>query len=286
MGLLADREATGVFQIVSDRPLPWQLVYCGDSSSPVDCQRFLGLRFATEHLQSTGLGVARCRPSEQSDPAVAFISPSLPSETITRHRNRFKGEPLLASERQAYFSEDAVIDEVTGMGLGRAAFYFYCHAQVNALSSEHVYLKLTDHDSRLTLDALRRTTMFKHDAGRRERLEFTNAPLVFLNACGSAQVEGRYYERLLGYFVDKRAGCVIGTETEMPAFFATEFAMAFWNEVLDNSAPIGQALFEVRRHFWEEYGNPLGLLYSLYLLYSSAEFTVAAAPGRHTQATT
>jgi hypothetical protein len=50
----------------------------------------------------------------------------------------------------------------------------------------------------------------------------------------------------------------------MPAFFATAFAKRFWSDIRQGAKPVGQILYELRKHYWEEYNNPLGMLYSLY----------------------
>ncbi len=57
---------------------------------------------------------------------------------------------------------------------------------------------------------------------------------------------------------------MIGSETEMPAFFATDFALRFWEAMRSQQAPVGQVLFDLRKRYWTSHRNPLGLLYSLY----------------------
>jgi hypothetical protein len=112
-----------------------------------------------------------------------------------------------------------------------------------------------------------------HCDGGCVRIEFKSAPLVFLNACNSGQMDSELYESFVGFMLrDKKAGGVLGTETKMPAYFATTFAVEFWRRARTSPAPVSEILFEVRTDYWREHNNPLGFLYSLY---SNGDFTVA-----------
>lgn len=96
--------------------------------------------------------------------------------------------------------------------------------------------------------------------------DFARHPLVFLNACGSGQLNSVFYQGFGKVFLGLRAASVIGAETELPAVFAGEFARRFFAEFFQGGIgnSIGEILFRLRREFLDQHNNPLGLIYSLY----------------------
>jgi len=90
------------------------------------------------------------------------------------------------------------------------------------------------------------------------------APLVFINACESAELSPLFYDGFVPYFMAKGARGVIGTECETPALFAAEWARRFFDQFLAG-APLGEIFLGLRREFYYGHGNLLGLLYALYV---------------------
>jgi hypothetical protein len=91
----------------------------------------------------------------------------------------------------------------------------------------------------------------------------TARPLVFLNACDSANMSPRFYDGFVPFFLSRGARGVVGTEVKTPALFAVEWAQAVIDRLLDGDA-IGEAMLRARRQFLEAHRNPLGLLYAMY----------------------
>jgi len=87
-------------------------------------------------------------------------------------------------------------------------------------------------------------------------------PLVFLNACQSADLLPGVSSGLTGVFLDRQAVAVIGTECPVSALFADAFAGALLPRLLAGEA-LGPAMLAVRREFHAR-NNPLALLYTLY----------------------
>jgi hypothetical protein len=79
-------------------------------------------------------------------------------------------------------------------------------------------------------------------------------------------VNSTFYESFGRVFLSRQASAVIGPQTEVPALFAGEFARCFFEEFFqggsDNSLAL--VLHRLRRKMWDQYCNPLGLVYSLY----------------------
>ena len=61
----------------------------------------------------------------------------------------------------------------------------------------------------------------------------------------------------------KGARGVIGTECEIPAIFAKEWAKRFFDQFLAGE-PVGQIFLNLRQEFYKKHNNILGMLYALY----------------------
>jgi hypothetical protein len=93
---------------------------------------------------------------------------------------------------------------------------------------------------------------------------FRFPPVVFLNACESAQVDIGDPTSFMLYFINTlKAYAFIGTEAEIPGAFAHPFGARFVEEFL-KCRPIGEILYKARRDFAQRYNNPFGLYYTLY----------------------
>jgi hypothetical protein len=88
-------------------------------------------------------------------------------------------------------------------------------------------------------------------------------PLVFLNACASAVMAAGFGTSFVRWFLRNRNRGVIGTETLIPDTFASAFSAQFYTAILKKE-PIGQALITTKRHMVRQYGNPLGMVYTMY----------------------
>jgi hypothetical protein len=89
-------------------------------------------------------------------------------------------------------------------------------------------------------------------------------PLVFINACESAELSPLFYSGFMPYFTAKGARGMIGTECEVPARFAAEWARRFFDKFLYEAKPIGEIFLSLRQEFYYQKNNLLGLLYALY----------------------
>ncbi|HEU5104068.1 MAG TPA: hypothetical protein VFU22_33860, partial [Roseiflexaceae bacterium] len=90
-------------------------------------------------------------------------------------------------------------------------------------------------------------------------------PLVFVNGLLSAADSPYLHDGLLPYLIAKGARGVIGAyATELPFFFAAEFAQAFFERCTAGGQSVGEILYELRRAYVREKSNVLGLIYALY----------------------
>jgi CHAT domain-containing protein len=89
-------------------------------------------------------------------------------------------------------------------------------------------------------------------------------PLVFINACHSAEIDPRALFNYVDAFVGVgNAAGVIGTEVRVHQDLAMRFAQAFFGELLADGGTVGVALRRARLRFLAG-GNLFGLNYTPY----------------------
>ena len=256
-------------QIVAESvPVPWALLYVGDASSgaQLDWENFLGMRHVVEQipLQNT---LSVCYPNIPSDKpqlAVSFnvnggIDTQMGSTFVAQQRAFWEG--VETSRKRVHVTARTTIAEVMEALAHRTTddqiLYFYCHAELAGLTApggpDTSCLLLTDGSitlGDLNLDAPTTTPL-------------PGNPLVFINACESAEMSPTFYDGFVPYFMAKGARGVVGTECETPALFAASWARRFFERFLDGE-PLGDAFLGLRREFLDKHGNPLGLLYAMH----------------------
>jgi hypothetical protein len=267
--MVSDRTKRLKLQIVAESvPVPWGLLYVGDAAAgaKLDWDNFIGMRHVIEQipLQNT-LSV--------SDSAIPSNKPHLAvSVNVNSGIDVQMGANFVAQQQS--FWEDAtasrkrvrVTTRTTSAEVSRALadgatddqiLYFYCHAESTGLTDiggpDASCLVLTDKG--ITLGEL------NLDAPITAQLR--GSPLVFINACESAEMSPAFYDGFVPYFMAKGARGVVGTECQTPALFAAEWARRFFERFLDGE-PLGEAFLHLRREFLEQHNNPLGLLYAVH----------------------
>ena len=255
-------------QILADSaPIPWGMLYMGDASAgaKLDWRYFLGMSHVIEMipLQNTLTVSASEIPTDRPKLAV--------SVNVNRGIDGQMGLDLVAQQESYWggthgFGNVQVVPRTTKAELVKALasgntddqiFYFYCHAKSADLASpagpDSACLVLTD--DRVTLGDL------NLDAPTTAQLR--GNPLVFINACKSAEMSPAFYDGFVPYFMAKGARGVIGTECKMPALFAADWAKRFFALFLGGES-LGEAFLALRKEFLEKHGNPLGLLYAVH----------------------
>jgi hypothetical protein len=137
--------------------------------------------------------------------------------------------------------------------------YFYCHA-VSVLPGEQGGVnasKLVLSDGATTLEDLNLFAPINAKPLQR-------SPLVFLNACQSAELSPYLYDGLVPYLMGKGVRGIIGTEVDTPALFAAEFAQEFLRRFTAGNTPLGDLLLNMRQEYLTQKNNVMPLLYALY----------------------
>ncbi len=136
--------------------------------------------------------------------------------------------------------------------------YFYCHADSAGLAEGgpgKSAIQLGENDI-LLLDRMYNEASIKKT--------LPGQPLVFINACETAELSPIFYDGFVPYFLAKGARGVIGTEVKTPSRFAVEWARLFFDRFLAGE-PLGEVILSLRKQFYKDHNNLLGLLYSLYV---------------------
>jgi hypothetical protein len=256
-------------QVVSQRfPIPWGLIYLGDvdRTATLSWDNFLGMRCIVEVLPlASNVAFGKVIPSDQPALSVSVnvnqsIDAQMKTDVVGRQLEFWRastaklGASLQFAQRQSCAD---FLDALAGDASDQL-MYLYCHADTagpgaGGISASSLTLS---GDDRVTLEEL-------YTEAPPTKRTLRGKPLVFINACESAELTPAFYDGFVPYFVAKAARGVIGTECKMPAVFAAEWALRFFPRFLGGE-PVGGVMLDLRREFCKRHNNPLGLLYAVY----------------------
>ncbi|MFG1374927.1 CHAT domain-containing protein [Xanthobacter oligotrophicus] len=93
--------------------------------------------------------------------------------------------------------------------------------------------------------------------------KLTDAPVLFLNTCQSAQIWNGVENSFVSFFLSRGARAIIGSEATIPAVFADRFGCEVMGRIFQGET-IGEAVRQARLTLLQASRNPLGLCYSVY----------------------
>lgn len=267
--MASDKGTRLKLQIVAEStPVPWGMLYVGDASAAatLDWDNFIGMRHVIEQIPlQTTLSVSDSAiPSDKPELTVSVntndgIDEQMGSDFVAQQQLFWKGAAK-SRKRVRVTPRSKSTEVMKALADGNTddqILYFYCHAEsadlADAGGPDTSCLVLTD--ARITLGDL------SLDAPTSTQLK--GNPLVFINACESAELSPAFYDGFVPYFMAKGARGVVGTECKTPALFAVAWAQRFFDRFLDG-APLGEIFLDLRREFLEDHGNPLGLMYAVH----------------------
>ncbi|MEV6426342.1 CHAT domain-containing protein [Nocardia sp. NPDC051463] len=254
-------------QVFAERlPIPWACLYLGETSdgAQLDWNNFLGLRHIVEQLPLQTLRGSKQNAIE-SRPALEvslninqMIDTQMGITLVAEHQSRWN-EIAAARSGLKLFSRSTRDDVFRALRNGEnrdKLIYFFCHATGPGPDGDPdlAAFSMGDGESATLADLNRNAST---DSRLPER------PLVFINACDSANLSPRFYDGFVPYFMAKGARGVIGTECKTPVLFGIRWAETFLEKMLDG-ASLGEAVLGARRMFLEQHNNPLGLLYTVH----------------------
>ena len=250
--------------------IPWGLLYLSEKRpkqpEDVDPELFMGLKHVVEQVPlQESLQVIDSNIDISAGLKVSLNLNTDISPLITNNIMSFWNEQVQQGSTSFSLRKDggqvlAALEDTTDSL--EQIMYFYCHAVSRSLLEESG--PKGPEASELIFSGKRVLTLSQltADAGYDESLP--GQPLVFINACQSAELSPLFYEGFVPYFINKGARGVIGTECDTPALFADEWARRFFERLIAGK-PLGEIALELRREFFFKHHNILGLLYSLYV---------------------
>jgi hypothetical protein len=140
--------------------------------------------------------------------------------------------------------------------------YFYCHGERPNAASRETYLGIGNREWVTPPDFMgwvRAAYLSRH-----QRVWDQVRPLVFINACHSAELDPAALFNYVDAFVGAgNAAGVIGTEVKVQQDLAMTFAQLFFDGLLTSGATVARALRRARMEFLAQ-GNLFGLSYTPY----------------------
>ena len=266
----ATPESRVVF-LIEGYSLPWHALYLqtdfdGDPSQDL----FLGLRHVISEF------VDGVEPPTDSDELQhrGALSVALHLDTridrqqgipITRHQLEFWKQASKQSGAISLYesttSEDA-IEYSLGPTSEHHVLYFVCHAGVELDDRGEPLPALTWLGLPSKMDPGYRLTHRTLNERNGTKAILKSGPLVFINACESAQLSPEFYKNFATYFLERGARTLIGTECRIATFFADKFASELFRAVLSGWT-VGDAILQTRLAMLKR-GNALGLAYGLH----------------------
>ena len=195
-----------------------------------------------------------------------FLSELAPDEAICLIKaDRWKKDKLIAIFKDPRFCYDLI--------------HFACHCQPSEHTEFLSSMEMKVAGELVCLDVSLMATDLHHEPLTAR----SPGPLVFLNACGTAQQSPSYEPPGFPkkWIWNQSALAVIATLCPVPDYFAHAFAMQFYDTLFKalteankpkpdpnvaRNCYIAEALLATRRHFMEQYNNPLGLAYVIYAM--------------------
>jgi hypothetical protein len=253
---------------------PWSFLYDGDDPDNPDPKLFWGFKHIIEYLPEFSVSTPiNFNPAiEVGDTVdIAFVCNNSIDTQFSRpivqgQREFLNGLPNVSVKE--YPTTQDLFTLLKGPD-SPPLIYFYCHA-VSKFPDEGGGAD----DSTVALTDGKADVRTMKMRARTSGPTLTAAPLIFLNACESAELSPYLYDGLMPYFIARGARGMIGTEVETPALFAAEFAKEFLKRFIAGGITLGELLRDMRIEYLEQKNNIMGLVYALY---SSGEVCISRA---------
>jgi CHAT domain-containing protein/tetratricopeptide (TPR) repeat protein len=241
------RERIRQLTIVSDSdPVPWELLYPLKKGKPEG--------FLVELFPIVRAKFRHRRPQTlRGSPARYVLPPGSPVNALAELREVSR---LLNDDHPTILNAREDLQHVLDQG-GFGLLHFACHNTVEDDFGMGPWIDFGPED-RFALTDLERARILKP-------LEET-APLVFLNACGTAG-QVALYVHLDGWaqaFLEAGAGAFVGSLWSVRDATARRFAEGFYRAMAVEGLPFAQAVYRARLEIGQEAGDPTWLAYAAY----------------------
>ena len=248
--------------------VPWNLLYLGGPDE-ADETRFWGYQHCIEHDISRRVSISS--PFATQPMVAVHLDENIDlDKRFKDFRCNARFLALLKDHTISPAPRNNLLDFKKGLmnGASEHIFYFCCHARAaeSAVDKATGIVKAISPELFLTSPPREPVRPVDIDAWLDSCESLPGSPLVFINACEAARTGSYLYDGFASRFLNHAARCVIGPELEMPAIFARDFAIRFFEDFFKTGPEhsVAKIMLRLRREYLTEHFNPLGLLYSLY----------------------
>jgi hypothetical protein len=88
-------------------------------------------------------------------------------------------------------------------------------------------------------------------------------PMIFFNSCGGSVLDPAAASSFISPFYKNRNRCIVATWGNVSDRLAATFSRWFYTELF-TGATVGQALYQAKWAVLQDWGNPMGILYSIH----------------------
>ena len=247
----------------SDHHLPWEFLYLGSGTGPVDLGRFFGAHAVIGRpFDMPATALKRSRPSSQlrelgplaARPADVPIllgyaeDDRLPSARSGRERDVFRDLSIQLTSLarlSAHRGSEATLSDF--MAKSETLTHFNCHAERSAATGP---------------GALFVSEAYKVDRASIVKLEVCANSIIVLNCCSGHTMRHDVTDTLATIFMEKRVSAVVATTASIEDRYATRWAKHFY-EALWSGEMVPQSILKARMKMLEEPSpNPSAMLYA------------------------
>jgi hypothetical protein len=255
-------ENTKVIQISSENFfIPWELLYVGELGDHIEINDFWGMKYILTRaiIQTSVDGYSEPPVLRSSKFRVGMVScrdlDAVIETEIPALRKFEKQRKIALSILQTLSTDRNSSDELAKFNdflcEKREIVHFACHSRTKSKPSQSHFV--VEENFNITMENFR-TYEFSVEGH----------PFIILNACRTGTVSPLHGFNWASQFCSIGARGVLAIEFEVPDQFAAFFIKNLYSRILEGK-PIGGSLMDTRWHFWNEFQNPLGLAYTLYL---------------------
>jgi hypothetical protein len=222
---------------------------------------FLGFRHDIEQLSTTEQPVMQISAGPGSSVVIAETAYEVDAKALAKHTADVQAAVgRLPGVRVDLASGKAQLKQLISRDL--PLVYFFCHGERPNAGSPETYLGIGKRELITPADFVG----WIQEAYFTQQLRVWNQvrPLVFINACHSAELDPAALFNYIDVFVSGgNAAGVIGTEVKVAQQLAMDFAGSFFDQLLTPGVTVATALRRARLQFLAQ-GNIFGLNYTPY----------------------
>lgn len=146
--------------------------------------------------------------------------------------------------------------------------HFSCHCNARPASPTESFITLTYAagfwNSNRSVEVTNAELAGEFIYMQHHRIKDLAYPLVFMNACGSANRNDEAITSFPDLFLKNNGRGFIGTETPIPETFGNDFSVLFYKYFVAKKYTVGECLQKSRWELLKKLNNPLGILYTYY----------------------